>query len=176
MYQLYGAGGGIRLVCDSLTGVGVVYARAHRSDVVDQGVIRYESNSISLEHAGDPPATMDLVGTTAVLWPESDAPRLEVTTVGGCSVPADPRPNFSFPQQDVSLATSDPVTIQLIGHYVPLDAVVTMRIASNIMATSTTLQATLTGGTLESSTWETSTVLPNGIMAMQARASWEEAP
>ena len=70
------------------------------------GRIRIErvNNANTITVSPDPSVVPLTVGATALLWPPSDAPQVKVISIGGQTVPADPRPDFGTSGPDVALA------------------------------------------------------------------------
>ena len=142
---------------------------------INPGRIRYEANQIVDMYPGWPAASTQLGLTEARLWPETDAPTLKVVSLGGYPVPVDPESSFDFPFHDLDLATSQTVTMVLEGWYLPPNAEITVRftptVGDHFLVTPRPISD---NGDI--STWEAQVTIPNGVMAVQARASWAEAP
>jgi len=103
-----GSGGGIRIVCDSLVGTGSVLTRGGaggRFYEAGVGRVRIEraSNENAITVVPDPSVIPLADGATALLWPPSTAPEVKIVSIGGGTVPADPRASFGTAGPDVAL-------------------------------------------------------------------------
>ncbi len=112
-----GSGGGIRLVCDSISGTGTLGAAGGTGwQNGGLGRIRIErvSNSGTLAIAPDPSVVPLTAGATALIWPPSTAPQVKVVSIGGVTAPADPRAAFGASGADVALpeTATTPVLIE----------------------------------------------------------------
>lgn len=165
-----GSGGAIRLVCESLTGIGNLSAVGGGYGG-GSGRIRIEANSAGLGGTITPtPSTVVPIGTnTPVIWPAATAPALVVTQVGGINVPADPYARLELGSQDISLSSTSPVVVRLQATNVPTDWIVKVRMIPK-SGTETVVAATRVSGDAASSVWEASLTLPHGIVAIEARA------
>lgn len=102
-----GSGGGIRIVCDTLTGAGPLNALGGGGwQQGGNGRIRIErvTNTATSAIVPDPSVVPLTAGDTALLWPPSSAPQVEIVSIGGVAAPADPRASFGATGADVALA------------------------------------------------------------------------
>lgn len=143
-----GAGGGIRLVCSSLEGTGVVRAlpgAGGNLGAAGLGRIRLERavNTNSLTLTPDPSVVPLASNATALIWPPSDAPEVTVVSVGGASAPADPRASFGSAGADIALpqATTTPVIIETKN--VEQASQVQVRVTPRANANATVVNATV---------------------------------
>ena len=102
-----GSGGGVRLVCETLSGSGSIAATGGNGtpSTPGSGRIRLErvSNSNTINVAPSPSA-LDLAdGATAMLWPPSSAPQAKVLSVNAVNTPSDPKASFGTFTPDVAL-------------------------------------------------------------------------
>jgi plastocyanin len=103
-----GSGGGIRVVCDTLNGLGQLQALAGTGGAngfAGLGRIRLErvNNSNSISVAPDPSVIPLAPNDTALLWPPSDAPQVKIVSIGAKAIPADPLASFGTVGADAAL-------------------------------------------------------------------------
>lgn len=101
-----GSGGGIRIVCDSLTGGGSlssVGGTGWQSGGLGRIRIERVSNVGTVAIAPDPSVVPLTAGATALIWPPSTAPQVKVISIGGVNAPSDPRAAFGASGADVAL-------------------------------------------------------------------------
>ena len=165
-----GSGGAIRLLADSLT-VGVSASLGAEGDGGGgAGRIVLEANQTQISSPSiSPMAAMYVPADPPRIWPESAAPSVKITRVGGVNVPADPRASFDFPKQDISLATSGAITVGVEATNVPTTWSVVVRTVPK-SGQDTTTNATLVSGDASASVWEAQVTVPKGFAALQARA------
>lgn len=127
-----GSGGGIRLVCETLTGSGALSAVGGSGAVSTpgNGRIRVErvenTNSINVSPA---PSTLDLVaGSTALLWPPQGAPEAKVLSVNSVSSPADPTASFGTYSPDIALPLVSQVEVVVETKHVEQASTVVIRL------------------------------------------------
>lgn len=111
-----GSGGGIRVVCDSLTGTGFLQARGGaggQNYSASVGRVRIERavNSNDITVVPDPSVIPLADGDTALLWPPSTAPEVKIVSIGGSDVPADPHASFGTSGPDVALPETNSTQI-----------------------------------------------------------------
>ena len=102
-YSGGGSGGGIRLVAETFVGNGVVQALGGGGTSGGLGRVRIErvvnNNTISVT---PDPSVVDLPpGSTALIWPPTNAPQLRIVSIGGTNAPADPRSGFGTTRADI---------------------------------------------------------------------------
>ena len=101
-----GSGGGIRIVCDTLAGTGVVQCLGGVSTIFGGlGRIRVERVSTSNSWIVTPdPSVVDIAsGSSAILWPPSGSPEVRIVSIGGADAPPDPRAAFGTLGADVAI-------------------------------------------------------------------------
>ena len=169
-----GGGGGIRLICDALSGTGQLTARggglyARGGD----GRIRIECNSLS--YAGSPTpavsASVPLLADPAV-WPPASIPSITITQIAGGAAPVDPYANLTNPDHYISIdfAPTKPIIVKLNATNVPLDWLVKLRVVP-FNAEDFTVDAVSVSGDATASVWEATITAAVGVSALQARAS-----
>lgn len=166
-----GAGGAVRLIADTISGTGRVYAMGsgQYGGLSGWGRIRLE--------AIHPGATWDLNPLTTVmapdapilLWPPAAAPTVRVVSVGGKPAPADPRANFAPGQQDLTIEQAQTGTIVLETTHVDPGLHVKVRVTPEYGAPML-LDAAFGSGDLSRATWTATTALPTGNFTVQAHA------
>ena len=104
-----GSGGGIRLVANEVSGMGILRTLGGTgANAGGFGRIRVEAVSNMLEDRGDPPFTTSLPGS---VFPATDAPSLRVTAINGKPVPVDPL--ATVVSEDVAFTADLPVTLDI---------------------------------------------------------------
>ncbi len=152
-----GSGGAIRLVADSVQGVGIL--RATGGGGGGAGRIRIESPSAYLADPGDPPYSLSSV--PGPLWPDATHPRLAVTSVDELPVPVDPLAGIETPDVVLADTTQTPVTIAISAAYIQPGTTVEVHLNRDIGARDTVISTPL-AGTLESSTATATAPFPRG--------------
>jgi len=170
----YGAssGGAIRLIAGQLTGNGNIYVNAS-----DPGRIRLEATNapgINLNITGVAnPLAFIVSPFPLTIWPATNAPIVQVTTISNVNanltVPADPKASLAAGQDDLTLATTNAVTITLQTFNYPTNGTVNVYIKS-LSAGQTVLPASFVSGNNDSAMWQLTTVLPVNHTVIQARA------
>lgn len=176
----YSSGGAIRLVTSHVTGSGLLSATGFSGGGL--GRVRIERVSGPTLSASPAPSVVEIApGSVAKLWPDASAPRIRCVSLDGLAIPDDPRASLAFPQQDVTIATPDPLLLVIETANIPVppapDAwMVTARmvpLSGPDFEVTAVYQSTALNGV---STWhavlerELSLGLPNGFTAIQARA------
>jgi hypothetical protein len=150
-----GSGGGIRLVASTLSGSGKINAvggMINGWNIGGQGRIRIERVSSSSNFAVIPsPSVLQLTdNSTALIWPPSTAPQVEIVSIGGNPAPIDPSASFDNLPPDFVIAdvTTTPVIIKTTnveqaaqvkvratprtgGNYTEVDASVSQVVSTN---------------------------------------------
>jgi hypothetical protein len=175
-YYQGGSGGGIRLVANQIQGNGTIQAFAYNGSAADPGRIRLEGSTVSSNLLVNPYNGTVQPANPPVIFPATNAPTVTIVSIGGLAAPADPKARLDFNvDDDLTLATTNSVTIQLQTANFPTNGVVNVYIKPR-NATQTVLQATLDGGTTNLANWHVSTVLNNGInqghTVIQVRAAY----
>ncbi|VGO14295.1 hypothetical protein PDESU_02854 [Pontiella desulfatans] len=109
-----GSGGGIRLVSDSLSGTGSIIAYGNTAYWDGgEGRIRVErvTNDGNFSISPDPSVLGLESGATALLWPPAGAPEVRIVSVGGVSIPGDPRASFGAYGADAALPQTNSTQI-----------------------------------------------------------------
>lgn len=166
-----GAGGGVRLVSDILSGGGSVNATGASAGgwIGGDGRVRIEANTSSFTGASTPTASVAVpVGPNPDIFPAA-APQLSILSVGGVNAPADPRAGLLLPNQDLTIASTGLLKVRLQGTNVPVNWTVLVRLLPK-SGPDTYAYASLVSGTAASSVWEAQVVFPAGLSAIQARA------
>ncbi len=171
LYQ--GSGGGIRIIADTvedgLVGPGTLQAQSGGSG---HGRIRIEANSVELAQATIPTFTWGYPGDTAVLWPSDlgNVPEVRVASIGGVSVPTDPRASFDFPQADATLTSPGVHPLVVEAKNVPLHWSVNVRIVPKC-GQDIIYPAYYVAGDDAESVWQAAVEVSGGFSAIQVRAS-----
>lgn len=175
-----GSGGAIRIVAAAISGTGSLFAKA---GVVNNcntspwpyqyagtGRIRLEANSFAGYAANVDPVPIQQSGIDAggaVLWPSTSSPSVQIVSVAGVSVPANPLGILG--PGDATISAVDSVAVQLACTNVPSNATVSVHVSPKAGADQV-VPATFQSGSTASSTWRA--VVPsipiNGYSGMQA--------
>ncbi len=147
-----GSGGGIRLIADTLSGNGTLAAVGGTGwHTPGFGRIRLERVTATLGSsiAPDPSVVPLATGATVVLWPPTDAPKVEIVSVGGVNTPVDPRAAFGALTPDVTLpqGTTTPVVIRTenVESASAVQVRITPRSNANFMTVNATIDSSATG-------------------------------
>lgn len=168
-----GSGGAIRLIANTISGVGNVLARGgvggSNGNIAaasgGKGRIRLEAFTLSLSATIDPPASSGLPTVVALTNP----PTLQITSVAGQSAPATPTGGSGG--VDITLPTqTGPVSIQVTGHQVPTGTTVTVTVLPETGAPVT--GTAILSGTLDSTTTSVSLAFPSGLSFITASATF----
>lgn len=141
-----GSGGGIRIVCESLTGGGVVNALpGFGTNGGTMGRIRIE-RAVSTSTANivpDPSIVPLAADATALLWPPASAPDVRVVSIGGVAAPEDPRAAFGASGADVALPETTTTTVLIETTHVEQASTVQVRLTPRSNANATVINATV---------------------------------
>lgn len=169
-----GAGGGVRLVANRITG--------HAATIALSPGTRCSQGSNSFEGRGGSGRVrveayqLDVVvplefsrGTPGPL----SVPALRITSVGGIAAP-DGAQGTMVANPDIVLApdTPNPVIVGLSASGVPAGTIVELRVASEGVATRSTTTSTPLTGTLDASTATATISLPNGTSVITATVTF----
>ena len=170
-----GAGGGIRLVSNVLSGSGGLSAMGGVSGQAPggDGYIRIESNATTFQLTNIYPhyPSMSTASDTPQLWPDSSAPSVSVTSIGGVAVPIDPHASLGIGDDDVWLPATGLYNVIIKATNVPLNWKVRVRVTP-VAGQNTVVDAVMQeGGTLAQSTWVAQVNISYINAAVQSRAS-----
>ena len=124
-YSGSGSGGGIRFIADAVAtnASSAVLGANGGPGTASVGRIRIEANTINLSQGSISPNASVMLGienNEAVLWPLSTSPSVQVTTLAGLPVPADPSADF-IPPGDLLVIATDSVDVEIVAKNVPTD-------------------------------------------------------
>lgn len=111
-----GSGGAIRIVCRELTGSGNVSARSvNAQHYGGLGRIRIERAVYTgtLVLTPDPSIVSLADASSSIVWPPSNAPTVEVVSVGSSLAPKDPRSEFGGLGADIALPQTSRVRVEI---------------------------------------------------------------
>lgn len=175
-----GSGGAIRLVAYQISGNGStsISALGGNGDNTIAGIIRLETISV----VGSPnvsPTTQAVTPDSPVkIFPATNAPTVTILNVTTKPVSADPKAVMSVNvnADDVTLVTTNAVTIQLQTQNFPTNGTVSVYIKPRNNGSQTILTALFDNGTTNSAYWHVSTTLlypgQPAHTVIQARASF----
>lgn len=141
-----GSGGGIRIVCDSFGGTGVVNTLGGDGwQSGGLGRIRIERVENTGEVALTPdPSVIPLTdGDSALVWPPSTAPQVRVLSIGGEVAPTDPRAGFGAEGPDVSLPETSTTQVVIETTNAEEASTVEVRVTPRSNANATIVNATM---------------------------------
>jgi len=172
-----GSGGAIRLVADTVTGSGTLSALgASLQTTGGAGRIRVEADNVTLSDFGSPPYTVGTPGENPRIFRTAGdgIPSIAAVTLGGESVPDDPRPKTTFPT-DVQLDDAGTYTLNIEALNVPQSSVVTVRIIP-VSGDDEIVQASYVsdGDDPDETLWEAAVDLAGGFSTVQVYASLTE--
>lgn len=170
-----GSGGGIRIVCDGLVGTGKLNALGGGGWAAGGlGRIRLERavNTNSLQVVPDPSVVPISAGSTALVWPPSNAPEVRVVSIGGQTAPADPRASFGSEGADVALPQTNTAEVVIETTNVEQASQVKVRLTPRANANATVVDATYSSQVSASPLvlrWTATVPVNTGYSAVQVR-------
>jgi hypothetical protein len=165
-----GSGGGIRLVANQILGNGTVQATGS-----DSGRIRVEATTMSPNLVLNPVTIAVPPSNPVTIWPATNAPTVQVTSisnlVANLTAPTDPKAVMLPSGDDLTIATTNAVTIVLQTSNFPTNGTVNVYIKPR-NASQSVLPATFVTGSSNSATWKLLTPFPWPVnhTVIQARA------
>jgi hypothetical protein len=159
-----GSGGAIRLIANQILGNG----RLEAVSETYPGRIRIEANSTSASLTANP-VTGTASPTPLVIWPAPTAPTVQVISVGGLSAPLDPKASLTGPSSDVTINTTNIVTIVLQSANFPTNGTVNVYVKPRNAAQSI-IPATYVSGNTTLANWQVTTTMLPAYSIIQARA------
>ncbi len=166
-----GSGGAIRVLAPTFSGSGSLQATVSTNNApYTFGWIRVETadnqwtgNAIGILTAvALSPSPIGLPGTS------TGFPTLNITSIGGVSVPAAPTGTYNNP--DVTLSSSQPLVIDLAGANIPAGTTANVQVFNQTLGLQTAT-ATL-NGTTGATTATVTVTLPPGVSLVYANATW----
>lgn len=161
-----GSGGAIRLVADQLLGNGYVRALSGQGD--QPGRIRIEANTFS-QNLSMNPLAQPVSPTPVVIWPATNAPTVRVVSVSGIQSPNDPRTVLENNPADLSISSTNAVTILVETQNFPTNGTVRVFVKPR-HGLDSIYQASFVSSTNNAATWQVQQSLPLGYCILQARA------
>jgi hypothetical protein len=116
-----GSGGAVRLVCNDLSGAGVVHAiGGGGQDNGGLGRVRIErviNSAPALQITPDPSVVPVEDGSSPLIWLPNDGPTARIVSIGATIPPADPRASFGAYGADVTLPllSTTPVVVETVN-------------------------------------------------------------
>jgi len=161
----FATGGAIRLVSDSLYGSGYLSAVSSSN-----GRLRIQANSYVASLRAAPDVIAELPGNPVKLWPDASLDAsTRILSVGGSSLPSDPRARMDLPGADSQVATTNSVNVVIETRNLPTNSSVFLRVVPR-HGLSFEVPATYTSGTQAIATWNVAAILPKGYNALIVRA------
>jgi hypothetical protein len=142
-----GSGGGIRIVCDTLAGTGMISAGGGGGGHIGGlGRIRLErvTNNNTLVISPDPSVVPLNAGDTAIVVPPAGAPTVRVVSIGAVNTPADPRAGFGSAGADVTLPETTSTQVVIETTNVEQASAVTVRLTPRSNANAQVITAAFT--------------------------------
>ena len=175
-----GAGGGIRLIADSISGTGNLQAIGGAafsggvnttSGAGGVGRIRVETNTNELVDLGNPAYSQGLPGTVPRIFRDPLTPQIRSVSLAGNPVPDDPRGKLTFPNSDLVIPDPGVKTLAIEAENVPVDGLVEIRVIRRTGQDAKIL-ADFVSGTLENSLWSANIPVDAGFSTVQVRAAF----
>jgi len=161
-----GSGGAIRLVSDRLYGSGFLSAVS----LGGEGRLRIQANSYIASLRATPDVIAELPGNPVKLWPDASLDAsTRILSVGGGSLPSDPRARMDLPGADSQVATTNSVNVVIETRNLPTNSSVFLRVVPR-HSLSFEVPATYTSGTQAIATWNVAAILPKGYNVLIVRA------
>ncbi len=138
-----GSGGAIRLIANTISGNGTITAQGGElihSNKGGEGRIRLEAYTNNRTAGTDPVYTYSQPGSVFV----PNMPVLQITSVAGVDVPANPTGSYSQPDILLPDTTANPVTVNLSASNIPVGTTVTVSVLPQYGAV-TNVTTTLSG-------------------------------
>jgi hypothetical protein len=173
-FNVPASGGAIRLVANQITGNGTLEALGGNGNSTYVGRIRLEANSFSGGITVNPPGAGTTPSNPATIFPATNSATVTVLNVAGLNAPTDPKASMSASSgaSDLSVASTNAVTIQLQTQNFPTNGTVTVYIKPRNSA-QTTLTASYVSGNTNAALWQASTTLIYPMYTViQARATY----
>jgi hypothetical protein len=169
-----GSGGAVRLIATTLTGTGGTInlagagsasAGSNVGGAGSAGRLRTEAftNTLSATITGAIGPSVSSGSPTSVTLP--NAPTLQITSVGGVAVPANPTGSLLAPDVVLPGTTANPVTVNISAANVPVGTVLAVTVVG-FMGASTSTSSTALSGTLGASTATASVTVPTNEPAL----------
>ncbi len=169
-----GSGGGVRLVANTLSGLGVIQAfgAGFFGTFGGDGRIRVKAFQLELPV----PSTVSR-GIPGLIAPPAGFPSLRIASVDRGLTPATPQATFlAVPDITLTPALSNPITVNLVATNIATGTVVEVAVVTEGVATRTVVNSTPLAGSLASSTATASVNLPPGVSVIAATATFATAP
>jgi hypothetical protein len=170
-----GSGGGIRLVCNSIAGTGVVQCLGGSgTETGGVGRIRLErvTSSGSLQIYPDPSIVPLQAGDTPLIWLPTNGPTARIVSINSLNAPSDPRSSFGTYGPDLTVPQVTNITVIIETANAESASVVKVRAAPRANGSYSESIATLTQTNSLSPLvlrWTASIPVKNGFSAVQAR-------
>lgn len=173
-----GSGGGVRLICDSIAGSGLVAATGGVAvgccpggQEGGVGRIRVEmvNNSGAIWFAPDPSTVTVTPNHEALLWPRSIDPQVRILSIGQIPVPLDPRAGFGAFGPDVALALTNRTFVSVETHNVETNSQVIVRLTPRTDDNFLEVNAGLVGSSGGVAEWLAELPVKPGYSAVQVR-------
>ena len=163
-----GSGGMIRLLAETITGAGGLWARGQSGG--EPGRIRIEAVTNEFTGGSSPGYSFGVAEATPRVLKDETTPVLTLRTLGGQTIPADPSSRLRFPA-DVQLDEAGEAVLVVDAVNVPPASTVTVRIV-RADGMHEIVPLAMTGGDGSASTWEGSITVAGGFSAMQVHAKF----
>ncbi len=163
-----GSGGMIRLVAETITGAGGLWAQGQSGG--EPGRIRIEAVTNDFAGGSSPAYSFGVAEATPRVLKDETSPALTLRTLGGQTIPADPSSRLRFPA-DVQLNEAGEAVLVVDAVNVPPASTVTVRIV-RADGMQEIVPLAMTGGDGSASTWEGNITVAGGFSAMQVHAKF----
>lgn len=169
-----GSGGAVRLIATTVTGSGGAInvgggsggsLAGNIGGVGSAGRVRVEAftNTLAAAMSGAVAASVSSGAPTSATL--TNSPTLQITSVGGVTVPASPTGSFLAPDVVLPGTTTNPVTVNISAANVPVGTTLSVTVVG-FMGASTAVTSTALSGTLSASTASASVTVPTNEPAV----------
>ncbi len=175
MHSAGGSGGGIRIVCNTVSGTGFVRALGgggYRAGGLGRIRVERVTAEGSLQLSPDPSVVPLLAGDTPLIWLPTTGPVARIISIGSVAAPADPRASFGTYGPDVALPQSTNAQVVVETVNAETASIVKVRVTPRANANYTETTATLTQTNSQNPLvlrWTATVPVNNGYSAVQAR-------
>jgi hypothetical protein len=161
--QYGGSGGAIRIIGDTISGAGPIYAYGQLN-----GLIRLEATTFNNSGSVAPPPSSVVLASAPQIWPETTHPTATIVSIGGQAASSDPQSSLAGGHTDLSLSQTGATDVIVQTANVPTTSTVTVRVVP-VLSNNFSVNASCVSGNSTSATWKATVTMPQGPATLQAR-------
>ena len=167
-----GSGGAIKLMTNSISGNGALYARGSLGNsgqfsAGGDGRIRIEAYTNNYGNISYPSYAYGMPSSVFL----ANVPSLSITSIAGAYVPSNPTASYSTPDIALPITTTNPVTVALSASYIPLTATVTVTTIPQYGSASN-VTTTLSGSDISSTSTASVNLSPDYATVITAHTTY----